>query len=80
MQLPGLGVKTVAVVWGIIAIWRGSVKFKWQSWDYMLKRCELWLELEGQIKGLKEGIYLIKVVGCTCSGSCTNPPTSTFHI
>ena len=27
MQIAGRGVKTVAVVWGIIAMWKGSVKY-----------------------------------------------------
>ena len=30
MQLAGRGIKTVAVVWGMIAMLRGSVTYKWQ--------------------------------------------------
>ena len=31
MQLAGRGVKIVAGVWGMISIYRGSVKYKWQT-------------------------------------------------
>ena len=70
MQLTGRGVNNCSTSRGVITIWWASVKYKWQTLDWVLMRCELWWGISKKKIRFKKDF--ICVTGCTSGGGCTN--------